>query len=165
MKLVDTTLAWLSRICAWLAICAVAFTVIFYVAEVVARYGLNRPLNWAGDNGSYMLLITTFLILPQITRLRRHIAVTLLVDMMPEERAAPYNRILDFVAAAVLAVILSFVVELLIRQFHQGVMTPNANQIPRWWLTSVMTVGLALSFVNFLARPGQPGRLDQIEGH
>lgn len=153
MHTVNSGLRLLSRLCAILAAVAVGVTASFYVAEVVARYVFRHPLNWSGDMGSYMLCAAAFLSIPLITRHRSHIAVTVIVDTLPASLRSIVFRILELVTAAVLLVVAWFVIDLCIHQYQQGVLTPNANQIPRWWLTALMAFGLVVTSLNFIA-PG-----------
>jgi TRAP-type C4-dicarboxylate transport system permease small subunit len=43
-----------------------------------------------------------------------------------------------------------FAGEVAVAQIRQGSLTSTANQIPRWWLTVSLLVGVGLSAVNFL---------------
>lgn len=151
MHIVNSALQLVSRGSAILAAVAVGIAAVVYVAEVVARYGLNNPLNWSSDMGSYMLCIMVFLALPLITRQRKHIAVTVVLETLPPALFGKVKRVLELVSAVVLLIVAYFVLELCIRQYHQGVLTTMANQIPRWWLTAMMAFGIVLSAFNFIA--------------
>src|SRR5687767_10984302 len=48
--------------------------------EVAARYFFNAPTAWANALVSYMLCAVIFLAMPEQTRRRTHIAITVLVD-------------------------------------------------------------------------------------
>ena len=153
MHRVNTILKWLSTAGAGVATVAVMVMATSFVTEVVARYAFNAPLNWSGDIGSYMLCIAGFLALPKITRLRRHVAVTIVVDSLAEHNKKKLTRVLEWATAIVLAVVTWFVLDLCMVQYRQNVLTAMANQIPRWWLTAVIAFGLALSALNFIAPP------------
>lgn len=161
MHFVNQTLRLLSLACAMLAAGAVGVTAAVYVAEVVARYGFNSPLNWSGDIGSYMLCASVFLAVPLVTRQRRHIAVTVVLDVLPPALSQKIYRLLELISASVLLIVAYFVLELSIRHFQQGVLTTMANQIPRWWLSALMTLSLVLATLNFLA-PADPSS-EEIE--
>ena len=151
MQRLNSALRLASQICAFFAAVAVGITAFIYVAEVVARYGLNSPINISSDVGSYMLCVCAFLAAPLISRQRGHIAVTVVLETLPPRVLGKVTRVLEFVSAVVLLVVGYFVLDLCIRQYHQGVLTSRANQIPRWWLTAVMTFGIFFSALNFLA--------------
>lgn len=157
---INSGLRLLSLACAVVAAAAVGITTSFYVAEVVARYGFRNPLNWANDVGSYMLCAAAFLSFPLITRHRRHVAVTVVFDLLPKSVRPKAGRILELVVALVLFTVAWFVLELCIKQYHQGVLTTQANQIPRWWLTAVISFSLLIGAINYLA-PGE-ANADQI---
>lgn len=162
MHIVNSTLRLVSRACAVVAAGAVGIAAVVYVAEVIARYGLNDPLNWSGDIGSYMLCAMVFLALPLITRQRGHIAVTVVIEALPAALIGKVMRVLEVISAVVLLIVAFFVIDLCIRQYHQGVLTTMANQIPRWWLTAVMAFGIVLSAFNFIA-PADEKSADIVE--
>ena len=51
-----------------------------YAFEVVARYFFNSPTEWANAIVSYLLCAVIFLALPEQTRRRAHITITILMD-------------------------------------------------------------------------------------
>src|SRR5690606_12981018 len=103
------------------------------------------------DIGSYMLCVCAFMAAPLITRHRQHIAVTVVLELLPASARQKANRILDMVTAAVLLIVAYFVIDLCLRQYHQGVLAPMANQIPRWGLPAVRAFGIILAALNFIA--------------
>lgn len=133
-----------------LAAAMIAFIAVFYVVELVARYLLRAPMNWASDIGSYGLCLVIFLMLPLITRNSGHVNLTLVQDNLGRKAASIYRWMLAIVSAVVCAIVSWFVGEVAIQQFNNGVLTSMANQIPRWWLTSVMFCGLTLACLSFL---------------
>jgi TRAP-type C4-dicarboxylate transport system permease small subunit len=155
MHTVNSGLRLISIGSAVIAAIAVGIAAVVYVAEVVARYGLNSPLNWSGDIGSYMLCAMVFLALPLITRQRGHIAVTVVLDTLPSPLARKATRVLELASAVVLLIVAFFVLDLCLRQYEQGVLTTMANQVPRWWLTAMMAFGIVLSALNFIAAAEQ----------
>lgn len=60
---------------------AVMFLVV--VAQVFYRYVLNAPLIWAEEGARYLLVLTTFVGAPVAMRRGAHIAVTLIVELLP----------------------------------------------------------------------------------
>ena len=151
--MIRTWLDALARTGAVLAAVSVGITAIGYVAEVVARYGFDAPLNWASDIGSYMLCAAVFLALPQISRTRGHVSISILVDILPPRVRRVWTRLLSLVTAVTLLAVTWFMVDIGLAQFAQGTLTPMANQIPRWWLTGVMAAGLLVSAVFFVLPP------------
>lgn len=162
VKQIDAILSGLSRAGAVFAALCVAVTALAYVAEVVARYGLAHPLNWASDIGSYMLCAGVFAALPLIARNRGHVSISIAVDLMSGRTRQRYVRLLELVLALVLAVVVWFVAKICMAQYASGVLTPMANQIPRWWLTLVMTIGLGLSALNMLMPTHGPAPVVEV---
>ena len=130
-----------------LAAACVGITAFVFVAEIIGRYGFSSPLNWSGDMGRYLLCIAVFLALPDISRSRRHVSVSVVVDFLPAGARKAHIRLIEIITALVLVAMAWFASGVAVDQFDQGVLTPLANQIPRWWLTSVMCFGLGLSAV------------------
>lgn len=150
MKLFFDVLNAVTRAGIVLAAICIGVTAVSYAVEVVARYGLSSPLNWSGDVGSYMLCVSVFLALPQIARNRGHVTISILADMLPVAWRRPHMRLLFLVTAVVLIIVSWFVAQVSLTQFQRGVLTPMTNQIPRWWLTSIMAVSLLVSALHFL---------------
>ena len=149
MQQVRIALTGLSMALAVIAAVAVGLTAVANVAEVAARYFFARPLNWASDFGAFALCVTVFMALPEVTRRHAHTALTLILERMPEHRLRAYQAFLFVVTAFIVALVAWFVGEVGLTQFRRGVLTATANQIPRWWLTGIVFLGLALSAVNF----------------
>jgi TRAP-type C4-dicarboxylate transport system permease small subunit len=146
LDLVTDAAAMLSAVC-------VGLTAVAYVAEIVARYMLNSPLNWSADFGSYMLCAGVFLALPKVTADGAHPSISFAVDRLSGPAHARYTRVLILVTAAVVSMVCVFVAKEALLQFEQGTLTPTANQIPRWWLSAIAGFGLVFTVLNLLLRP------------
>ena len=149
LKALDTVTEW----AAVLGAACVGFTAVAYVAEIVARYALNSPLNWSADFGSYMLCASVFLTLPKVTADGGHPSISFAVDRLVGATHARYTRTLIAITAIVVAIVCVFVVQETLIQYERGTLTPMANQIPRWWLTAVACFGLIFTVLNFVFRP------------
>jgi TRAP-type C4-dicarboxylate transport system permease small subunit len=62
---------------------AMAAMCVVVVAQVFYRYVLNAPLVWAEEAARYLLVLTTFIGAPVAMRRGAHIAVTLVVELLP----------------------------------------------------------------------------------
>ncbi len=149
LKALDAVTEW----AAVLAAACVGLTAVAYVAEIVARYALNSPLNWSADFGSYMLCAAVFLALPKVTAEGQHPSISFAVDRLTGPTHARYTRTLIWITAAVVAIVSVFMVQEALLQFERDTLTPMANQIPRWWLTAVACFGLIFTVLNFIFRP------------
>lgn len=141
---------------ACLAVMSVALMAGANVVEVVARYVFSAPLNWGSDLSAFSLCACIFLALPEVTRRHQHAAISIVPDSLPVSIARHY-RVAAFVICAALCIIVAwFAAEIAAQQQARGVLTTTANQIPRWWLTASVSLGLVLSAVNFLAFASAP---------
>jgi len=74
-----------TKVAARLAAIGLGTIVTAYVYEVVTRYFFNSPTDWVSDYVSYALVASIFLALPKVTKDKKHVAVTILVDIMPSK--------------------------------------------------------------------------------
>ena len=139
------------------ALC-IGATALFYTAEVVARYFFNAPLNWSGDISSYLLLTCVFLVLPKITMDAGHVAVAFVQERMGRPLRERYERALSRLTGVFCLITGCFVAAESLRQFHEGVLTSQATQISKWWLSAVACIGLLVAAVHFLL-PGRAAAL------
>jgi TRAP-type C4-dicarboxylate transport system permease small subunit len=151
----------LSELGAKAAALCVLVSALVYTVEVVARHFLAAPLNWSGDLSSYLLCACTFLALPKVTSEGGHVAVTYLLERTPSWMRRSYAGALSLVTAAVCAVTAAFVVFEGMRQFEAGVLTSQANQIPKWLLSVLACYGFASSALHLLALVGGAAQEDK----
>lgn len=150
METIRKALTLLGQGLALLAAAAVGITALLNVVEVVSRYVFSAPLNWGADAGAYALCATVFLALPEVTRRHGHTGIALLLEQMPERMGQRYHIALMVVTGLICLVVAWFTVEVALQQIRQGSLTAAANQIPRWWLTAMITVGIGVSAINFI---------------
>ena len=131
-----------------------------YVYEVVTRYFFNAPTAWANDYVAYALAASVFLALPKVTKDRGHVAVTILVDILPERVSAVVHVIISLIGflCLLLAAWISFQENM--RQFNKGIETLAIVPIPQWWVSGWITFGLALSAF-YLLRHAHPSYSDR----
>lgn len=128
-----------------LAALGLGLIVFSYVFEVFTRYVLNSPTSWVSDFVSYALSASVFLALPKVTRERGHVAVTILVDILPDRVADWAHIVVSLIGFACLGFAAWISLEENIRQFSRGIETLAINPIPVWWVSSFITFGLAMS--------------------
>ena len=128
--------------------------------EVFTRYLLNSPTSWVSDFVSYALSASVFLALPKVTRERGHVAVTILVDVMPDRVADWAHMAVSLIGFACLGIAAWISLEENIRQYSRGIETLAINPIPVWWVSSFITFGLAMSALYMLRHlpPSHRGR-------
>lgn len=133
--------------CAGLALCVATF---LYLFEVAARYLLNAPTTWSGEVVQYCLAILIFAALPEATRRGAHVAIDILPTSLPERLAGPLMRLNALLAFGACAAASYVVGTEAIKQFDRGLLTNAAHPIPRWWITAILSLGLASAALHFL---------------
>ena len=139
-----------SRGCAVIGAAALAAIVIAYAFEVTARYLFNAPTEWAHDLVSYLLAAVVFLVAPDVTRARGHVAISFLVERLQGPALVRANRVLAAVSAIAAGVAAWIVAGEAVRQFERSIVTIAVHPIPKWWVTGIIAVGLALTALQFL---------------
>lgn len=121
-----------------------------YLYEVAARYFFSSPTTWATDLVSYLLCIAVFLTLPQITKDRAHIAVTILVDGASPRVADLLHSLMC--ATGFAACLFTAWISALenYRQFNREITTLAIHPIPEWWVSVFITYGMAGAAFYFL---------------
>lgn len=145
----------ITKAAATLAAIGLGSIVIAYVYEVVTRYFFNSPTAWVSDYVSYALAASVFLALPKVTKDKQHVAVTILVDIMPSKWADIIYTIISLIGflcltfAAYISALENW------RQYSKGIETLASIPIPQWWVSIFITFGLLLSSV-YLLRHANP---------
>src|SRR5690606_37854148 len=75
-----------------LAAAFLAAIVCSYCFEVVSRYFFSAPTTWVGSLVSYLLCGSIFLVLPELTRQKSHIFISLVPDMLTPRNATRLIR-------------------------------------------------------------------------
>ena len=133
-----------------------------YVYEVVTRYFFNSPTAWASDYVAYALAASIFLALPQVTKERGHVAVTILVDLLPTSIARLVHAIVCLIGFLCLSLAAWISFQENMRQFTKGIETLAIVPIPQWWVSGFITFGLALSAF-YMLRQAPPSQYDAMK--
>lgn len=122
--------------------------VLIYCAEVVTRYFLNFPLDWANDAFSNILCVMIFSMLPHATRAAAHIEINLLPELVPALRKplSIWTAITGTVVCG-LAAWMSLHENFL--QLARGILTPQNHPVPVIWMTGFITYGFTSSALYF----------------
>ena len=157
VRFLTTAHDYLTELAAILAALGLISIVASYVYEVVTRYIFNAPTAWASDYVSYALAASVFLALPQVTKEKGHVAVTILVDIIPKKAAGIVHTVISVIGflSLSLAAWISFQENL--RQYTRNIETLAMVPIPVWWVSSFITFGLFLSAF-YMLRQASPGQ-------
>lgn len=121
-----------------------------YCAEVVLRYLLNAPTSWGLELISYSQCISAFLIMPLLTKIGGHVAITMLVERLPPRAAGILSWILYFLAFVICALGTWITWDETHRQFVRDVQLMKVHPIPQWWISIFIGYGFAMSALHFL---------------
>lgn len=141
---------WLTKAAAFLAAIGLICIVAFYVYEVVTRYMFNAPTAWVSDFVSYFLCASVFLALPKVTKDKGHVAVTILVDIMPARLKGYFHTAINLIGFACLGFAAIISLQENLRQYSRNIETLAIIPIPQWWVSVFITFGLALSSLYML---------------
>ena len=142
---------------------ALCIIVMAYCYEVVSRYFFNHPTLWASDLVAFLLFISIFFMIPEVTRSGGHVSVTLLEDRLS---ARANERLQD--AVALFSALACFAVAWIsglenVRQFVHAITTVSVYPIPKWYLSFAVTYGFGLSGVHFLLTFLSPNTVRDIK--
>ncbi|MDB3998984.1 TRAP transporter small permease [Litorivicinus sp.] len=133
-------LLWLSGLCLFGIACIT-------VMEVVLRYA-GSPTSWANDFVGYGLAFSLFFAFPEVTRVKGHVAITFLMDNLPNRLSLV--RVMNGVAFLVVVVTVYVAVQVFSVQLSTGVQTVSATPIPKYWLNAGLITGLSVAALEFL---------------
>lgn len=125
-----------------LAALCLAVIVFAFTYEVGARYFFVAPTKWASSLVAYMLVYMVFLAMPELTRLRIHIFISIVLDTMSERRATLFQRGTYIVAGVACLLAAAFCIDATYKQFLGNIYTVNEWRVPKWLLSAAIPYGL-----------------------
>jgi len=148
------------------ALAAVALAVIVgsYCIEVTGRYFLASPTSWADSLVSYLLCIIIFLVLPELTRQKSHIFISVLPDLMSVRGATRLMRGTRLLAVFACLVAAWFCADATITQYLREIDTLNEWPVPKWLVSVFIPYGLASSGLHYLRQVILNEPYQSIEG-
>ncbi len=136
-----------TRLLLWLSGLSLFGLACITVMEVILRYA-GSPTSWANDFVGYGLAFSLFFAFPEVTRVKGHVAITFLMDNLPNRLSLV--RVMNLVAFLVVAVTIYVAVQVFFVQVSTGVQTVSATPIPKSWLNAGLIVGLSVAALEFL---------------
>lgn len=118
--------------------------------EVGLRYFLNAPTHWIYDTVNYLFCAIIFLAVPELTRTKGHIAITLILESLGPVSSRRLQTTIYFIAAIVCGLASYMAGIEASKQFSRGILTLGTFAVPKWWISVFIVYGLALSSVQFL---------------
>ena len=121
-----------------------------YSFEVISRYFFGAPTWWADEAVSYSLCIGCFLMMPHVTREKGHVAVTFLIDMLPQEKAKVAYWIIYLMCFVACSLATWINLDENIRQVVKDVHLMKVKPFPKYYISVFLTFGFGMSALHFL---------------
>lgn len=132
------------------AAAAVGIIVLSSGFEVVARYFFNAPTTWAYDATGYLFCAAIFLSAPHLSRIRGHVAITLLHDASVARTRFILHIFIQAAALITCAFVAWIAFDETRRQMVQGIQTMAVRPIPKWLISSFIVYGMSSSALYFM---------------
>lgn len=133
----------LAGICLSTVVCSFCF-------EVVSRYFLSAPTEWASPLVSYSLCAMIFLAMPELTRRGAHISINILLDSVSPARGAVIIWVVRAVAIVACLLATWFSSNETLAQFNQGIWTSPPFATPKWTISIFVPYGMLSSGIYFI---------------
>lgn len=121
-----------------------------YCYEVVARYFFSAPTIWVASLVAYLLCASIFLVLPELTREKAHIFISVVPDMMTSRQATRLIKLGRVVGVVACLLAAWFCADATYTQFTRGLYTVNEWDVPKWMVSIFIPYGLLSSGLHFL---------------
>ena len=132
-----------------------------YSHETVARYFFSAPTSWSNEVVGYALCIGLFLVLPELTRTRGHIAITFVAEALPDSATRYLQASLNFISGVTCLAVAWFSIEENIRQISNEVMLVTTTPIPKILISVWISYGFlsaGLYFLRAVSSSSLPGQ-------
>ncbi len=159
---------WLTEAGRHVSAFALGVVVFAYCYEVPVRYFFGAPTTWSNELVSYAFCISIFMMMPHLTKVGGHVAVTIIIDNLPPRAARAMQRMI-YLAGLVICLICAWIsLDENIRQVVEEVKLMAVHPIPQWWISVFLTYGFTMAAIHFLrllaadasrTEVGQTGRL------
>lgn len=133
--------------CATVCLAVITFV---YIYEVGARYFFSAPTSWASAIVSYMLIYTVFLAMPELTRQRVHVFISIFLDSLPARHADLVLRSLYTIAGVACLLGAYFSFDTTVNQFLNGVTTVTEWRVEKWLVSAAIPYGLLFTGLHYL---------------
>jgi len=121
-----------------------------YCLEVVLRYLLNSPTSWSGEFISYGQCASVFLVMPILTKVGGHVAITIVIDKLPARAAGIVSWFLYLIAAVICLIVAWFGLDENLRQYVDDIRLMRVHEVPQWWVSTFITYGFLMSAIYYL---------------
>jgi C4-dicarboxylate transporter, DctQ subunit len=135
---------------ALLAGAALMFVLCAVVYDVVARNLGFHPLEWMSAFSEYAMLVAPCFSAPWLVRINGHIIVDSLTRVLPLRARRVVDIVACLICIAICAILAWFCGVLTIDYAASGDLDIRSIALPKWILTGILELGLALSTIEFV---------------
>jgi len=121
-----------------------------YCLEVVLRYLFNAPTSWGGELISYAQCASVFLVMPMLTKMGSHVAITIIIEKLPSRLAGLVSWFLYLLSAVICLMVAWFGFDENLREYTQDVQLMRVHPVPQWWVSIFITYGFLMSAIHYL---------------
>lgn len=147
MKTIRVILKWTDRVTGWLAALALIGTFALVFLNVILRYLFGTGFAWSEEGARYALMAVIILGVLEVTHLREHFCVDLLVGIAPKPVLRVMEVIQNLLMLAVMAVLTHGSWNMMLLNWENK--TP-AIGMPSWLPYGFMLVSCAVSLIYLL---------------
>lgn len=140
----------LTQLTFWVSAASVAYLTLVTAWEVVGRYLLRMPTDWAPDTAAVSFAFVTFLAAPMLTWKGGHAAMTAVVDHVPQGASLWMRRLTLLLAVLVCGLCAWFGAQETFRLYTRGVTMITVTPIQKWWVMITVVYALASMALYFL---------------
>jgi len=131
------------------AVAMLVFITLAVCAEVLFRYGFNRPIAWVVEVSEYALLWITFLGAPFVLRLNGHVRVDILLQHLSPTMLRWCGFLSSIAGMVSAAVLVGFGASVTWTAYLRGSFKPTGIDVPTWIVVIVIPLGGLLLFLRF----------------
>jgi len=135
-----------------LASVMLSFTVILVCADVIGRYGFTRPLLWAPEITTYILVWVTFLGTAWVLGQDKHIKMDLVITNLKPRAQAMLNIITSILGAMSCLILAVFGTKVTYDVAKAGLFYYSYLEPPKFIMLIPVALGCALLFIQFSRR-------------
>lgn len=150
--------------CTAVAAASLGVIVLINGANVVGRYFFNSPVAWAEEGMLYLMVLTVFAGSCAVTWRRQHIRIEVLTERMPRAGQTVALAVVTLVSVLALGAAAwgSYLAVSMLHMFDQR---SDALEMPIWIPQALVTIGLLLNALLFIARLVLDYRAPGASGH
>lgn len=120
--------------------------------DVILRYTLNQPLEWAVEISEYLLVGLTFFATAWVLRRDGHVKMDQLFNVLGPRTQNILNMITSILSAIACLIIVWYGTVVTIEHIQTGDSYYTTLEAPKWPISAIIVVGFVLLLFQFLRR-------------